>query len=76
MQKENCKQIRIFYNKYGDGKDNYRETLMNISRVFDDKEVMRIKIKNLNPYSDKFLDRWKVLDFKSWSRVIVWTYKG
>jgi mannitol/fructose-specific phosphotransferase system IIA component (Ntr-type) len=44
MQKENCKQIRIFYNKYDDGNDNYRETLMNISRVFDDKEVMRSKI--------------------------------
>jgi hypothetical protein len=44
MQKENCKQIRIFYNKLEDGNDNYRETLMNISRVFDDKEVMRSKI--------------------------------
>lgn len=44
MQKDNCKQIRIFYNKYEDGNDNYREILMNISRVFDDKEVMRSKI--------------------------------
>ncbi|NDV14705.1 hypothetical protein GO009_01600 [Muricauda sp. TY007] len=44
MQKDNCKQIRIFYNKYEEGNGNYREILMNISRVFDDKEVMRSKI--------------------------------
>lgn len=44
MQKDNCKQIRIFYKREDDGSDNYRETLMNISRVFDDKEVMRRKI--------------------------------
>ena len=37
---------------------------------------MRIKVKNLNPYSDEFLKRWKVYEFKSWTRVMVWTYKG
>lgn len=53
MQKDNCKQIRIFYNKYENGKDNFRETLMNISRVFDDKEVMRSKI--ITKQSDDFI---------------------
>lgn len=53
MQKKNCKQIRIFYKKDDDGKDNYRETLMNISRVFDDKEMMRSKI--IPKQSDDFI---------------------
>ncbi|AEM70302.1 hypothetical protein Murru_1259 [Allomuricauda ruestringensis DSM 13258] len=57
MQKENCKQIRIFYNKYDDVNDNYRETLMNISRVFDDKEVMRSKIISKQP--DDFIRQIK-----------------
>ncbi len=43
MQKTNCQQIRIFYHRGSNG-DNYRNTLMNISRVFDDKEGMRKKI--------------------------------
>jgi hypothetical protein len=56
MQKENCKQIRIFYNRLEDGNDNYRETLMNISRVFDNKEVMRSKIipKQQDDYIKQF----------------------
>ena len=57
MQKENCQQIRIFYQKYDDGNDNYRETLMNISRVFDDKEVMRSKIISKQP--DDFIRQMK-----------------
>jgi len=43
MQKPNCTQIRIFYHAM-ENKDSFRSTLMNISRVFDDKEDMRRKI--------------------------------
>ncbi|WP_421810564.1 AbiH family protein [Flagellimonas sp.] len=43
MQRPNCQQIRIFYHKESNG-DNFRSTLMNISRVFDNKEEMRSKI--------------------------------
>jgi len=57
MQKDNCKQIRIFYNKYDDRNDNYRETLMNISRVFDDKEVMRSKI--ISKQKDDYIRQFK-----------------
>ncbi len=45
LQKTNCKQIRIFYRKKEDGANNYRNTLMNISRVFGkEKEEMRSKM--------------------------------
>jgi uncharacterized protein YnzC (UPF0291/DUF896 family) len=44
LQNYNCKQIRIFYYENMEGKNNFRETLKNISRVFDDKDLMREKI--------------------------------
>lgn len=44
MQKSNCKQIRIFYKKSKNNRDNFRNILMNISRSLEDKEDMRSKI--------------------------------
>ncbi|SMG49726.1 AbiH family protein [Arenibacter troitsensis] len=44
MQKSNCKQIRIFYKKSKNNRDNFRNILMNISRALEDKEDMRSKI--------------------------------
>lgn len=44
MEKSNCKQIRIFYKQSKNGKDNFRNILMNISRTLKDKEDMRSKI--------------------------------
>jgi hypothetical protein len=44
LQNDNCKQIRVFYYEDEGKKNNFRETIMNISRVFDNKESMREKI--------------------------------
>lgn len=44
MEKSNCKQIRIFYRNSDNGKDNFRNILMNISRTLKDKDDMRSKI--------------------------------
>ena len=37
---------------------------------------MIITINHLNLYRDNFCTRWKVLVFKGFTRVVVYTYKG
>lgn len=49
MGKSNCKQIRIFYKNSDNGKDNFRNILMNISRTLKDKDDMRSKIISKQP---------------------------
>lgn len=49
FEHENCKSIKIFYHKYsnptdGESTDNYTELLQNISRHFNDKQLMRRRI--------------------------------
>lgn len=44
LQNDNCIQIRVFYHTNELGKTNFRDTIKNITRVFDDKEKMREKI--------------------------------
>lgn len=35
---------------------------------------MKVKINHLNPYRDNFGTRWKVFDFRGFTRLVVWTY--
>ncbi|AWX44464.1 hypothetical protein HME9304_01465 [Flagellimonas maritima] len=44
MEHKNCFQIRIFYKKEINGGDNFRETLINLSRAFSNKSLMRSRI--------------------------------
>lgn len=49
FEHENCKSIKIFFHEYskltdGETRDNYTELLQNISRHFNDKQLMRRRI--------------------------------
>lgn len=44
LENKNCKQIRVFYHKESANSNNFREIIKNITRVFNDKELMREKI--------------------------------
>jgi hypothetical protein len=46
FEHENCRSIKVFYHKRGDGTDNYTEIIQNISRHFNKKKLMRAKIVN------------------------------
>ncbi|KAB8154512.1 hypothetical protein EZY14_008835 [Kordia sp. TARA_039_SRF] len=43
FEHENCRSIKVYYYKNGDY-DNYTEIIQNISRHFNDKQLMRTKI--------------------------------
>ena len=42
----NCRSIKVYYHENEKGTDNYTDIVQNISRHFDDKEIMRRKIVN------------------------------
>lgn len=46
FEHENCRSIKVFYRKKGDGTDNYTNLVQNISRHFNDKALMRKKLVN------------------------------
>lgn len=43
FEHHNCRSIKVFYHAY-DGKDNFRDTIQNISRCFNKKALMREKV--------------------------------
>lgn len=44
MEHSNCQQIRIFYKNDSEGRNNFKETFMNLSRAFSNKELLRKKV--------------------------------
>ncbi|OPC66387.1 hypothetical protein DSC47_09965 [Elizabethkingia miricola] len=43
FEHHNCRSIKVFYHAYN-GKDNFRDTIQNISRCFNKKALMREKV--------------------------------
>lgn len=43
FEHHNCRSIKVFYHAH-DGKDNFRDTIQNISRCFNKKALMREKV--------------------------------
>ena len=46
FESENCVSIKVFYHDKGEGKDNFRDMVKNISRNFNDKALMRDRVVN------------------------------
>ena len=46
FEHNNCRSIKVYYHENKKGTDNYTDIVQNISRHFDDKEIMRRKIVN------------------------------
>lgn len=46
FEHKNCVSIKPFYHKKEDGSDNYLELVQNISRNFNDKELLRDRVVN------------------------------
>ena len=46
FEHENCASIKFYYHKINQKADNYRDIVMNISRNFNDKAIMRDRVVN------------------------------
>ena len=46
FENENCVSIKPFFHKREDGSDNYTDLIMNITRNFNDKAILRDKVVN------------------------------
>ena len=54
FENEHCKEIRCFYYKDKDGRDDFTTTIDNIYRKFDDKNRFRLVIRKRNKNEDAF----------------------
>jgi len=54
FENEHCKEIRCFYYKDKDGRDDFTTTIDNIYRKFDDKNRFRLIIRKRNKDKDAF----------------------
>lgn len=46
FEHENCVSIKLFYHKKSDGTDNFTEIVQNITRNFNDKQLLRERVVN------------------------------
>jgi len=48
FEHDNCASIKLFYHQKSEGKDNFSDVMINISRNFNDKAKMRDRVVNKN----------------------------